>query len=352
LGNRSSRRPRFVIAEDATPRWHGRVTFILLGSALSTLVPAIAVAATAAGATGQAHVIAAETQRFLLFYAGVFALIALTAAVGAGLLATDRIFLSPGHRVLAQAVHRAISLVALSALATHIMLEVIAGRAQATDAVMPFLAARANFYMGVGTVASDLFVLIIVTGMARRKFAGGSRQWVWRVLHTTVYLCWPLAVLHGLLAGRAAKPYVDWSYGACLAAAGLVMAVRFVATVRGPDVAAQPVPDRASWPMAAQAILPGPAGQFPAGQLRQPPGPPYGAGELWQAAAPPHGAGQLPGPGRQLMPPQLMPPQLMPPQLMPPQLMPPQLMPPQLMPPQLMPPQLMPPQPCPGPEWQ
>jgi hypothetical protein len=306
LGNRSSRRPRLVIAEDASARWHGRVTFVLIGSALSTLVPAIAVAATAAGATGQAHVIAAETQRFLLFYAGVFALIALTAAVGAGLVATDRIIMSPGYRVLAQAVHRAVSLIALSALATHIMLEIIVHRAAAIDTVVPFLAARANFYMGVGTVASDLFVLIIVTGVARRKFSGGSRQWVWRVLHTTAYACWPLAVLHGLLAGRAAKPYVDWSYGACLAAAGLVLAIRFVATVRGPDTAAQPVPDRASWPVAAQAMMPGTVG--PVGQWR-PPG-----GQLPPPGGQAYPAGHLPGPPRQLMPPQLMPPELMPPQ--------------------------------------
>jgi hypothetical protein len=121
-------------------------------------------------------------------------------------------------------------------------------------------------------------------------------------------------VLHGLLAGRAAKPYVDWSYGACLAAAGLVLAIRFVATVRGPDTAAQPVPDRASWPVAAQAMMPGPMGPVgPMGQFR-PPG-----GQLPPPGGRAYPAGHLPGPPRQLMPPQLMPPQLAPPELMPPQ---------------------------------
>ena len=46
--------------------------------------------------TGTGHVIDAATQHFMLFYAGVFALIALCASVGLGLVATDRIFLSPG----------------------------------------------------------------------------------------------------------------------------------------------------------------------------------------------------------------------------------------------------------------
>jgi hypothetical protein len=63
-------------------------------------------------------------------------------------------------------------------------------------------------------------------------------------------------VLHGLLAGRLAKPYVDWSYGACLAAAGLALTMRFVATVRSRDTAAQPVPERAASALyAAPAVL-------------------------------------------------------------------------------------------------
>ena len=226
------------------------------GPRSSLLIPTAAVLALAAGATGQAHVIAAEIQRFLLFYAGVFALITLTAAVGAGLAATDRAILSPGRRVLAQAFHRSVSLVALSALATHIMLEVIAHRAGLADAAVPFLAGRPGFYLGVGTLACDLFVLIIVTGILRRRFATASNPWLWRALHGTAYLCWPLAVLHGLLAGRLAKPYVDWSYGACLAAAGLALTMRFVATVRSRDTAAQPVPERAASALyAAPAVL-------------------------------------------------------------------------------------------------
>jgi hypothetical protein len=263
--------------------------------------------ATAAGATGQAHVIAAEIQRFLLFYAGVFTLITLTAAVGAGLAATDRVFLSPGRRVLAQAFHRSVSLVALSALATHIMLEVITQRATAADSVVPFLAGRANFYMGVGTLACDLFVLIIVTGMLRRRFATTSHPWVWRALHGTAYLCWPLAVLHGLLAGRLAKPYVDWSYGACLAAAGLALTMRFMATVRGRDTAAQPVPDRPAAALyAAPAMLDRISG-WPAPPAGPALGAPASGGTALGSSASGSSTGAgLAGPGRQ--PPRALPP--------------------------------------------
>jgi hypothetical protein len=47
---------------------------------------------------------------------------------------------------------------------------------------------------------------------------------------------------------------VDWSYGGCLAAAGLILAVRLVATLRRRDTAAQPVPDRAARPLQAAAM--------------------------------------------------------------------------------------------------
>src|ERR1700728_4751080 len=129
MRGRSFGRRRFVSVSEPKPLRRSRAIFVISLSALSLLVPAFAVAATAADSTGQTRVIAAEVQRFLLFYAGVFALIALTAAVGAGLLTTNRIVMSPGNRVAAQALHRAVSLVALSALGIHIMLEIIVHKA-------------------------------------------------------------------------------------------------------------------------------------------------------------------------------------------------------------------------------
>ena len=99
------------------------------------------------------------TQRFMLFYAGVFALIGLTASVGVGLLATDRIVMTPGHRVMAQAVHRAVSFGALAFLIIHIVTEILAQRVHVIDAVVPFLSPYRTFYIGLGTIASDLILL-------------------------------------------------------------------------------------------------------------------------------------------------------------------------------------------------
>ncbi|HEY1641402.1 MAG TPA: hypothetical protein VGG35_11990 [Streptosporangiaceae bacterium] len=192
---------------------------------------------------------------FLLKYMGVFALIGLTTAVGVGLVATDRIVMRPGHRVVAQAVHRGVSLAAITSLVAHIVLEIVAHRSQVIDAVVPFLAQNRTLYVGLGTVASDLVVLIVITGFLRGRFAGNHPA-AWRALHAIAYLAWPLSIIHGLMAGRTAKPYVDWSYGACVALVALALGIRFAATIRADDEKlAHPVPDRVSVP--ADGLLPG-----------------------------------------------------------------------------------------------
>jgi hypothetical protein len=199
--------------------------------------------------------IVSGVDAFLLRYMGVFALIGLTMAVGVGLVATDRIVMRPGHRVVAQAVHRGVSLAAVTSLVAHIVLEIVAHRSHVIDAVVPFLAQDRTLYVGLGTVASDLVVLIVITGFLRGRFAG-RHPGAWRALHAIAYLAWPLSIIHGLMAGRTAKPYVDWSYGACVALVALALGIRFAATIRAEDEKlAHPVPDRVSVP--ADGLLPG-----------------------------------------------------------------------------------------------
>ena len=247
---------------EVRPAGRGRAAAILAVPVLSLLIPALATVIASAGGHSQLTRISAAIARFLLYYSGVFALLALTAAVAAGLLATDRAVMSPEHRILAQALHRTASLIGISALANHIMLEVLAHRARIIDGFVPFMAARNTFYMGLGTLASDLFIVIIVTGLLRRRFT--SRRLLWRALHATAYGAWPLAILHGLLAGRSAKPYVDWSYGGCLAAVGLALVLRYAMIMRGRNAAPElPVPARGS-PLPANML------DFEGAQLRGP----------------------------------------------------------------------------------
>src|SRR5215471_19724457 len=106
-----------------------------LSKIMTTLITGVVVIAVALVMTRPGRDIDAATQHFMLYYAGVFALIGLTASVGVGLVATDRIIMTPGHRVMAQPVHRAVSFGALAFLVIHIVTEILAQRAHAIDAL-------------------------------------------------------------------------------------------------------------------------------------------------------------------------------------------------------------------------
>ena len=210
--------------------------------------------------TSTGHVIDAATQHFMLFYAGVFALIALCASTGLGLIATDRVFLHAGHRVLAQSAHRAASFGAVAFLIIHIVTEVLAQRVHALDAVVPFLSPFRTFYIGLGTIASDLLLLVLITGIMRGRFNAHGKAWRWRAIHYTAYASFVFGIWHGLLAGRSAKPYVDWSYGLLVAVVLLALAIRIVANSLQPkEVLSSPPVDlsasSASAPMRAAAMF-------------------------------------------------------------------------------------------------
>jgi DMSO/TMAO reductase YedYZ heme-binding membrane subunit len=232
----------------------------------------------------------AATQRFMLYYAGVFALIGLTGSVLLGLLATDRIVMTPGHRVMAQAVHRAFSFGTLAFLIIHITTEILAQRSHVIDGVIPFLSPFRTFYIGLGTIASDLIVLLVVTSIIRKRFTAHGKAWRWRAIHYTSYVAFVFGVLHGLLGGRAAKPYVDWSYGFAIAVTALGLGVRFLATSLRPKEALSAPPGmdrptasgtspmRAAALTMAQAQLGGTVQVLPAGMSAR-----TSAGDSWAA---------------------------------------------------------------------
>jgi len=214
--------------ESARPATGGVVTehaTKIYGVAVGSIVIIVAFLAL----TSIGHVIDAATQHFMLFYAGVFALIALCASVGLGLVATDRMVLNPGHRIFVQSAHRAASFGALAFLIIHIVTEILAQRVHVLDAFVPFLSPFRTFYIGLGTIASDLILLLVITSIVRKRFTAHGKAWRWRAIHYTSYVAFVFGVWHGLLGGRPGKPYVDWSYGFVIAFVALGLAIRILA---------------------------------------------------------------------------------------------------------------------------
>lgn len=240
---------------------------------LNAVVIGAVIIAAAAAATTTGHTVVAGTDHFLLYYAGVLALVALTAEVGIGLVASDRTFMKPSARVTTQALHRAMGFGAIAFLVIHIALEIIAGRSQPADAVIPFLDKGRTFYLGLGTVASDMFIVIMMTGIYRARLAANMSPKAWRVIHASAYAAWIFGLIHGLLAGRPAKAFfgfsgfVYWAYGACVVAVAIALMVRMVAKNRaGNELASHPVADSGGtggWSAAAAALTSG--GALPGG---------------------------------------------------------------------------------------
>ncbi|MFE5587988.1 hypothetical protein [Kitasatospora sp. NPDC056531] len=196
---------------------------VVVLAVVATVLQALQLPATAHNRSGTEAV-----HRFVDFFFGVLTLMALSGSVTLGLLAAERRMLTPRHRVAVQALHRAVSVAAVVTLVIHIADKVAEGHAAPAAAVVPF-ASGTSFAVGVGTIAAELLVLAAATGALRGRFADNPRLTrLWRPLHWVAYASWPLALAHGLEAGRPARAWVVWSYGVNMAAVALVLLIKFL----------------------------------------------------------------------------------------------------------------------------
>ncbi|MGW7281440.1 cytochrome b/b6 domain-containing protein [Streptomyces sp. NPDC054844] len=172
---------------------------------------------------------------FLNFGAGVLALVLLSCSVIWGLVAQDRIVLDTRQRILAQAVHRITAVAAVVFLLVHIGVKLALDHTTWVAAVVPFglLATDDESFggrsvlIGFGTLASMLMIFVGVTGALRNRFASASPVAArWRAMHMLAYPAWCLALLHGLYAGRAAKPVFLILYGLSVLGVMAALALR------------------------------------------------------------------------------------------------------------------------------
>jgi hypothetical protein len=160
------------------------------------------------------------------YYMGVIALVSLSITIMVGLVATDRLVLSIRQRVMLQSTHRTTGLIAVSSLIVHVWTKVVEHHITIVDAFIPFLASYNRLLIGFGTLSGWIMILVMWTGIARARFIGQDRPWLWRSIHSISYLMWPIALVHGLAAGRAAKTYVNVSYVLCILMVLIGLAVR------------------------------------------------------------------------------------------------------------------------------
>jgi predicted ferric reductase len=164
---------------------------------------------------------------------GLVSLVLLTAVMVLGALHRSR-FASPRWpRFVVGDLHRNLSLLAVIFIAVHVVTAELDPYVHLGWAavVIPFVSPYQAMWVGLGAVAFDLLLALLVSSLLR----GIVPARIWRAVHWAAYGCWPIAVVHGFGVGGADS---RWSVVrvldvACIAA--VLAAVAWRLRVRHPD---------------------------------------------------------------------------------------------------------------------
>ena len=157
--------------------------------------------------------------------AGVVSLLLLSAVTVLGVLSVARFESAGWPRFVTTGFHRNLSLLAVIFLALHIVTAVVDPFTSLgwTTALIPFASSYRTLWLGLGTVAFDLLLAILITSLLRGFF--GHRTW--RAVHWLAYASWPVAVVHGF--GTGTDSWSTWLLvlnAVCILAVGWALAVR------------------------------------------------------------------------------------------------------------------------------
>jgi sulfoxide reductase heme-binding subunit YedZ len=156
---------------------------------------------------------------------GAAALVLLTLSLTLGVVNVQR-FASPRlPRFVIDGWHRTTSLLVCVLLVVHVGTTVLDGYApiRLVDAFVPFAGAYRPLWLGLGALALDLLIALIVTSLLRARL--GVRAW--RAVHWLAYACWPVALVHGLGTGSDVRAgWFTWLSLGCTAVVIAAIGVR------------------------------------------------------------------------------------------------------------------------------
>jgi sulfoxide reductase heme-binding subunit YedZ len=148
---------------------------------------------------------------------GAAALVLLTATLALGVVDVARWRSASWPRFVVDAVHGTLALAAVALVAGHVVTSVLDPFAplRLADAVVPFGARYRPLWVGLGALASDLLIVLVITSVLRRRVGPGA----WRAIHWAAYACWPVAVAHGL--GTGSDTRAGWMLAVTLGCVGV-----------------------------------------------------------------------------------------------------------------------------------
>ena len=137
---------------------------------------------------------------------GVVTLLLLTASLCLGIAGKTRFLASWLPRFGIADLHRNLTLLAVAFLGLHVATTLADSYTPIgiKDAFIPFAASYRPFWLGLGALACDLLLALVITSLLRARL--GLRMW--RRLHWLAYACWPVALFHAL--GTGSDPRAGW----------------------------------------------------------------------------------------------------------------------------------------------
>lgn len=156
---------------------------------------------------------------------GAVCLVLFTVVVLLGIAVRLRTRIPGLPRFGTMSLHRTLSLSATAFLALHITTAIVDSYVDITvvDVVVPFASDYQPLWLGLGTVALDLMLAVLVTSLLRERL--GHRTW--RAVHWLAYASWPVALLHGIGIGTdTGADWMTWLTVACVATVVAAFAAR------------------------------------------------------------------------------------------------------------------------------
>lgn len=131
---------------------------------------------------------------------GVVALLLLTVVFVLGITVSRQGRLPGLPRFAVTDLHRNISLLAVAFVGLHVVTAVLDTYVHIPllSAVIPFASKYEQFWLGLGAISLDLMVAMIVTSLVR----GHLNRTLWRAIHLTAYLSWPVAFVHSIYSSK------------------------------------------------------------------------------------------------------------------------------------------------------
>ncbi len=154
---------------------------------------------------------------------GIIALIMLTATIVLGIAGSLRAASPRWPRLVTAGLHRNFALITTALVGVHIVTTVLDPFVSISlaAAFVPFISAYRPIWLGLGAVACDLLLAVVISSLLRDRL--GQRSW--RAVHLLVYACWPVALWHGLAIGTDSR--LTWVLGldvcCAIAVAGAVI---------------------------------------------------------------------------------------------------------------------------------